>query len=57
MSRVGFKGALSIFVQLTPLCARVIVDRRNGEIDGDLAVEILCRGPLDKLPILDDVFN
>lgn len=31
-----------------------------GEIDGDLVVvvyEILCRGRLDKLPILEDVLK
>lgn len=57
MSGVGYRGALSIFVQIRSRYVHVIVDRRRV---GDLVVvvyEILCCGRLDKLPILDDVFN
>jgi len=62
MFRVGYRRVLPIFVKIKSL-VHVIVNWRNGweKWMGDLVVvvvyEILCRGRLDKLPILDDVFN
>ena len=54
-SRVGFRRAPAV-VTLCPRYCRL--EKLMGEIDGECRrYEVLCRGRLDKLPVLDDVFN